>query len=917
LIATDVGAVELDTIHRFTDPAEAAATVKLRVGDTTALDFYQAHHRIVGGSRHAMLDAVYTGWHTDIRNGQLSIMCAATNTDVTHLAACARLDRVTLGHVEAAGTPLHDGNQAGRDDWIVTRLNRRRLTCNHGRDFVRNGDGWTVTARHRDGSLTARNLRHHGTVRLPASYVAQHVELMYATTVHRAQGDTVDTTHALITPDVSRENLYVAATRGRHHTRLYTVTHDLLDLDEDRRLDRVRYDPDARAAREVLETILTTDTAELTATETLRTAQTDAASLATLMPRMIYAAEQAARPHHQHLIQQMFGPAMAARITADPAWPSVTHTLIAAEQQGWPADQLLAAAARSGPMTDARSAAELLTWRLDHALDTSPPPARLSPPEKAAANHYADLLDHYTGHSPRIGALLSTPPGLRTSRRTTEPDDAGYTAVDSAQLRGYANLVATHTGASPADVTAHHTWPQLAARLTAWHRAGHDPADLFPGPERPSLIQVADVVRRHADRHHRALATPIPTALRQHDTVTAVLGAEAADTVRSQPGWPALDAALGRAHQAGHDTHHALTTVARHRSLGDAQDPALVLAWRLNRYLAAHPAPGNTADDRDAWATIGWILAAHENVGGDPETLLHDAPTRVPAYELAAHLNDHARAADTTRRTALGVPPWTPPATTGSHPEAAYHAQYLANSETAIAYRVRHLIDDALTHQPAWLAALGDQPTDTDAALTWHRHVGIVAAYRDQHHVTDDDPRHPLGPYVEPGHAGHRAYWHAAHAVIEAHASHSTTASAATGSHQMTVDLYLALNETAQHDVAATVVARLGALWFGSSANAHEAIIEPAYAARLRRALHDHGHLPESERRASTTDDPATSRTPRTQPQRPSQTRTARTPEQRRQRRSAAANAAEPAATQTQRPRPSDPNPEPPIHHRL
>ncbi|MDQ1720957.1 MAG: hypothetical protein QOI26_691, partial [Pseudonocardiales bacterium] len=140
LIATDVSAVELDTIHRFTDPAEAAATVKLRVGDTTALDFYQAHHRILGGSRHAMLDAVYTGWHTDIRNGQLSIMCAATNTDVTHLAARARLDRVTLGHVEAAGTPLHDGNQAGRDDWIVTRLNRRRLTCNHGRDFVRNGD---------------------------------------------------------------------------------------------------------------------------------------------------------------------------------------------------------------------------------------------------------------------------------------------------------------------------------------------------------------------------------------------------------------------------------------------------------------------------------------------------------------------------------------------------------------------------------------------------------------------------------------------------------------------------------------------------------------------------------------------------------------------------------------------------------
>lgn len=32
---------------------------------------------------------------------------------------------------------------------------------------------------------------------------------------------TVDTAHALVTDDTSREVLYVAATRGRHSTRLY------------------------------------------------------------------------------------------------------------------------------------------------------------------------------------------------------------------------------------------------------------------------------------------------------------------------------------------------------------------------------------------------------------------------------------------------------------------------------------------------------------------------------------------------------------------------------------------------------------------------------------------------------------------------------------------------------------------------
>jgi hypothetical protein len=352
-------------------------------------------------------------------------------------------------------------------------------------------------------------------------------------------------------------------------------------------------------------------------------------------------------------------------------------------------------------------------------------------------------------------------------------------------------------------------------------------------------------------------------------------------------------------------------TVTRHRSLGDAQDPALVLAWRLNRYLTAHPAPGDSADARDAWASIGWILAGHEHAGGDAETLLRDAPTGVPAYQLAAHLNDHARAADIARRDVLGVPPWTPPAATGSHPQAVPYGPYLAGSQTAIADRVAHLINDTLAHQPAWLAALGDEPTDTAAALAWRRQVGIVAAYRDQHHVTDDDPRHPLGPYVEPGHAGHRAYWHAAHAVIEAQPSRMVTAPAGTVDHQVIADLYGALSMADQHQVAATVVTRLGALWFGRPSTAHEAIVEPTYAGHLQRALRDHGHLPTPEQRAPTTPDPAIGR-PRTRPGRPQATRPARFHDQRRQN-GVAFTKPQPSPTPIQRPRPADPNHEPPI----
>ena len=56
---------------------------------------------------------------------------------------------------------------------------------------------------------------------LPAGYVAEHVELGYAGTVFSAQGRTVATAHALVGVGMTREALYVAATRAREANRLY------------------------------------------------------------------------------------------------------------------------------------------------------------------------------------------------------------------------------------------------------------------------------------------------------------------------------------------------------------------------------------------------------------------------------------------------------------------------------------------------------------------------------------------------------------------------------------------------------------------------------------------------------------------------------------------------------------------------
>ena len=192
--------------------------------------------------------------------------------------AQARADRVTAGQVEADGVRLRDGNLAGAGDWIVTRLNDRRLSAFGGRDWVKNGDAWHVRTAPRDGSLTVRHLSHGGRVTLPADYVRDQVQLLYATTAHRAQGTTVDTAHPLITAGMTREALYVLATRARESTVFYVATHDL-PYDEDARVDQVRYDPRQYAAREILLNVLATEGAPLSATETITIAQEEAGSL--------------------------------------------------------------------------------------------------------------------------------------------------------------------------------------------------------------------------------------------------------------------------------------------------------------------------------------------------------------------------------------------------------------------------------------------------------------------------------------------------------------------------------------------------------------------------------------------------------------------------------------------------------------
>ena len=87
LIASQPGTPELSVLYRFRNPNEAATTLKLRVGDSAAVDWYAANNRIRAGSREAMTQSAYAGWRSDMLAGKVTLMAAATNATVTELPA--------------------------------------------------------------------------------------------------------------------------------------------------------------------------------------------------------------------------------------------------------------------------------------------------------------------------------------------------------------------------------------------------------------------------------------------------------------------------------------------------------------------------------------------------------------------------------------------------------------------------------------------------------------------------------------------------------------------------------------------------------------------------------------------------------------------------------------------------------------
>ncbi|MFF3256417.1 MobF family relaxase [Actinacidiphila glaucinigra] len=337
LIASCGGVVELDRLHRFRTDGEADASLVLRDDDRPEQVFawYRERGRITAGTPGAMEQAVLDAWAKDTVAGRSTVMTAADTATVSALNARAQVWHLSRGTVTAgAAAVLRGGLRAHAGDVIVTRRNDRRRTARGGRDFVKNGDTWTVQTVEPDGALIVRHTIHRGRLRLPAGYVAAYCELGYASTIHRAQGMTVDTSHALATPASAREGVYVQLTRGRHTNRLYLAL-----------------DYDGQDVAGVLETIAARRGTQVSATETTAELQQRAIDPATLAAQYADAAAEATTARLSAVLERALGADRAAVVLAADTFPALTRALLDAERAGSDVPGLLAQVITPGPST--------------------------------------------------------------------------------------------------------------------------------------------------------------------------------------------------------------------------------------------------------------------------------------------------------------------------------------------------------------------------------------------------------------------------------------------------------------------------------------------------------------------------------------------------------------------------------------
>lgn len=490
-IAHQVGAVTLSEVHRFRNRdgslnhAEAAATLALRDGDPSAIAFYADRGRIHVGDLGACADQAYAAWAADRADGTDSVLIAPTRDLVSELNTRARNDRLAGMSEKEIGRvlTLADGTKVSEGDRIITRENNRLLPITRT-DWVKNGDRWHVVKVNADGSLRVKHDNLGKTITLPPEYVADTVQLGYATTVHGAQGITTGTCHVVLTGEEDRNLLYVALSRGRYANHLYL---NVASDGDPHNLIR----PEALIPPTAIDRIaemLRRDGSPTSATTALRDQRNPHQLLGDLAARYHDAVTAGA----ENLVgtvgmdkidahAEALSTGWESSLTEAPAWPTLrSHLALAALDEKSPL-KLLTAAVQVGSLADARDPAAVLDARVDDLLATDGDEFSIARP--------GEDLD--AGQPPPADGPLPWLPGIPA--RLAENHDWGPFAAAYHQLvteqidtvRAEARGWTGATAPAWAQPFLEDEDTELRAELAVWRAvAGTDENDLRPTGDR-------------------------------------------------------------------------------------------------------------------------------------------------------------------------------------------------------------------------------------------------------------------------------------------------------------------------------------------------------------------------------------------------------------------------------------------------
>jgi conjugative relaxase-like TrwC/TraI family protein len=219
------GAVELNDNRRQRDELERRALALLRAGENRDYLAHAAGHgrlAIADSRTEAKAQLVADWWQAACADLPGSAMIAYRRADVAELNAVARtlLDRE--GRLGRERLRLHNGTELAADDRVLCTRNDRHLD-------VANGSRGTIAQVDHARRAIVVELDDKRRLTLPARYLdAGNVTHAYALTGHKTQGLTVE--RAFVLADDQRalkEWGYVALTRARAQTRLYTIKSEL------------------------------------------------------------------------------------------------------------------------------------------------------------------------------------------------------------------------------------------------------------------------------------------------------------------------------------------------------------------------------------------------------------------------------------------------------------------------------------------------------------------------------------------------------------------------------------------------------------------------------------------------------------------------------------------------------------------